>query len=470
MPRAPHAHGAATALPAVWPPALTSELNGSYGRSAVRRRWPAARRFESGVAVAPLRRRAPRAGAARSSAASTHASRQMRCTSPPTRSSTSRPRSGCTSAATLRLRRRAPRSRWRTARSPACAAATSSAQTRRCGSSWCRARASPSTWVGRCHASPERFGAARVGRMHKALVSGDYRNFHKQLRNLTAEEEVEAEVRCFSRRGVPSCFPGAPRVRLGAVSGVEAAVRRLLVFGARDARLGPRAGVCHRAPRPPPLRPRADSGRATSTAAAVRRQSPSCLRAARRIPAVRSAKVVNNCSLPKPPDPGRHGDQWERRAGKGGAAAEAHGLGHHAAVEADARRPAILRRTARSSCPKARGTSRWRTTWRSSGRPRPSSRGGALASRTYSRFTQVVERPASTLHTWSRGARAHELEPHDEARRALEGDRAARPVTQSECKFNAARKSAASVFLRLQWVGVALSGAAGIMRIHNSMH
>ena len=31
-------------------------------------------------------------------------------------------------------------------------------------------------------------------------------------------------------------------------------------------------------------------------------------------------------------------------------------------------------------------------------------------------------------------------------------------VTQSECKFNAARKSAASVFLRLQWVGVALSG------------
>ena len=50
-------------------------------------------------------------------------------------------------------------------------------------------------------------GAARVGRMHKALVSGDYRNFHKQLRNLTAEEEVEAEVRCFSRRGVPSCFP-----------------------------------------------------------------------------------------------------------------------------------------------------------------------------------------------------------------------------------------------------------------------
>ena len=43
-------------------------------------------------------------------------------------------------------------------------------------------------------------------------------------------------------------------------------------------------------------------------------------------------------------------------------------------------------------------------------------------------------------------------------------------VTQSECKFNAARKSAASVFLRLQWVGVALSGVAGIMRIHNSMH
>ena len=50
--------------------------------------------------------------------------------------------------------------------------------------------------VGRTlHASPERFGAARVGRMHKALVSGDYRNFHKQLRNLTAEVEVEAEVR-----------------------------------------------------------------------------------------------------------------------------------------------------------------------------------------------------------------------------------------------------------------------------------
>ena len=33
MPRAPHAHGAATALPAVWPPALTSELNGSYSEA-----------------------------------------------------------------------------------------------------------------------------------------------------------------------------------------------------------------------------------------------------------------------------------------------------------------------------------------------------------------------------------------------------------------------------------------------------
>ena len=33
MRRTPHAHGAATALPAVWPPALTSELNGSYSEA-----------------------------------------------------------------------------------------------------------------------------------------------------------------------------------------------------------------------------------------------------------------------------------------------------------------------------------------------------------------------------------------------------------------------------------------------------
>ena len=48
--------------------------------------------------------------------------------------------------------------------------------------------------------------------------------------------------------------------------------------------------------------------------------------------------MANNCSLPKPPDPGRHGDQWERRADAEAARLRsAHGLGHHAAVEADAR-------------------------------------------------------------------------------------------------------------------------------------
>ena len=45
--------------------------------------------------------------------------------------------------------------------------------------------------------------------MHAALVSGDFRSFHRLLRNLTEAEEDAAEVRCWrearpQRRG---CFP-----------------------------------------------------------------------------------------------------------------------------------------------------------------------------------------------------------------------------------------------------------------------
>mmetsp|Transcript_3769 Transcript_3769/g.12150 ORF Transcript_3769/g.12150 Transcript_3769/m.12150 type:complete len:205 (+) Transcript_3769:79-693(+) len=61
-------------------------------------------------------------------------------------------------------------------------------------------------------ASPQTFGRARSKHMHAALVSGDFRSFHRLLRNLTEAEEDAAEVRCWrearpQRRG---CFP-APR-------------------------------------------------------------------------------------------------------------------------------------------------------------------------------------------------------------------------------------------------------------------
>ena len=52
--------------------------------------------------------------------------------------------------------------------------------------------------------------------------------------------------------------------------------------------------------------------RCAPTDAAVRQQGPSCIRAARRIPALLAVKRANNCSLPTPPDPDR--DPYERAA------------------------------------------------------------------------------------------------------------------------------------------------------------
>ena len=80
-----------------------------------------------------------------------------------------------------------------------------------------------------------------------------------------------------------------------------------MLAGAASSSLSPSTWTtrCGRAPHE--LRP------CTPTDAAVRQQGPSCLRAARRIPAVHSAKVVNNCSCrSRPTLPA--GDQWERRA------------------------------------------------------------------------------------------------------------------------------------------------------------
>ena len=241
------------------------------------------------------------------------------------------------------------------------------------------------------HASPERFGAARVGRMHKALVSGDYRNFHKQLRNLTAEEEVEAEVRCFSRRGVPSCFPAL--LEYDSVqfpgwkrrcAGCSSSELVMLAWGRELEFVTEHLDHlrCGRAPHE--LRP------CTPTDAAVRQQGPSCLRAARRIPAVHSAKVVNNCSLPKPPDPGRHGDQWERRADAEAARRSAHGLGDHALAAVERAEPDFAagrlgvqaRRRARSK-PVAHFLA-------CSGRRTYVSGGGALASHAYGRFSWLT--------------------------------------------------------------------------------
>ena len=253
MPRAPHAHGAATALPAVWPPALTSELNGSYSEALygaagrlpadLRVVWPsllsdAARRALAGAVECRFHPRLPPNALHFTADAIQHQQAALwvyQRSDPPFAPTGTTPR-------------------WRTARSPACAAATSSAH-RRCGSSWCRARASPSTWVGR--STRARSASARRASVGcTALVSGDYRNFHKQLCNLTAEEEVEAEVRC-SRRGAELLSPAPLEYDSVQFPGWEAAVRRLLVLELVDARVGPRGGVGHRAPRPPPLWPRA---------------------------------------------------------------------------------------------------------------------------------------------------------------------------------------------------------------------
>ena len=338
MPRAPHAHGAATALPAVWPPALTSELNGSYSEALygaagrlpadLRVVWPSllsddARRALAGAVECRFHPRLPPNALHFTADAIQH------------------------QQAALWVHQRSD---------PPFAPTGTTLEVAHCAFAGVRGgdlvRPNSPMWffvvpgsgvsvdVGRTlHASPERFGAARVGRMHKALVSGDYRNFHKQLRNLTAEEEVEAEVRCFSRRGVPSCFPAL--LEYDSVqfpgwkrrcAGCSSSELVMLAWGRELEFVTEHLDHlrCGRAPHE--LRP------CTPTDAAVRQQGPSCLRAARRIPAVHSAKVVNNCSLPKPPDPGRHGDQWERRAdAEATRLRSAHGLGDHAAVEADAR-------------------------------------------------------------------------------------------------------------------------------------
>jgi len=83
--------------------------------------------------------------------------------------------------------------------------------------------------------------------------------------------------------------------------------------------------------------------RCTPTDAPVRQQGPSCLRAARRLPALLAVKRGNRCSLPVPLEPGTFGDRFERRA-DAEAARLRRALGDAvAAVEADHALNPILR-------------------------------------------------------------------------------------------------------------------------------